>query len=257
MKTQKKIAVVIATYNAENFLESALQSVLDQNYQNTELIVIDGNSKDRTVDIIKKYERHISYWKSEPDKGIYDAWNKAISVTHADWVMFIGSDDVLCPDALSSYANFVNTIPPDVEFVSSKAHYTDKNMRPYRIMGWPWEWPRFQREMTVAHPGALHSREFFRKYGKFDTNYKIVGDYELLLRPREKLKTAFMNKVTVLFREGGKSDSYAAVNETFRASVSTGKSPVYKSLLYSCMVYIKFSVKKSLSKFNINLYLRK
>lgn len=237
-------------------MESALQSIIQQDYACLEIIIIDGKSQDDTVSIINKYQKNISFWKSESDEGIYDAWNKGIEISTGEWIIFLGSDDVLLPDSLISYSNFINSLNTEVDIISSKMLYTDKNMKPYRTMGWEWEWPKSQLEMTIAHTGALHSKKLFERVGKFNTGYKIVGDYELLLRAGKNLKAAFLNKVTVMYRDGGVSDSYAAILESFKASRTTGKSPFIRSLLYSAFVFIKYSIRKSLQLANINVYLK-
>ena len=257
MAHRPSISIIVATYNAEALLPGLLESISKQDYPDTDIVVVDGGSKDDTLQVIKQYDKLITSWVSEPDKGIFDAWNKGLRMAKGDWIMFLGSDDCLLPDALNQYAEFVSTLDEEVDFVSSKVFYTDKNLVPYRVLGWPWEWPRFQREMTVAHPGSLHSKRLFDKYGVFSTAYKIVGDYEFLLRGRGELKTAFMDKVTVRFREGGSSDSYAAIMECFQASVKTGHSPLVKSLMYTSSVYVKFSARKLFRQFNVNFYLRR
>lgn len=257
MANVNKISIILATYNAGKYLEEALQSIILQNYPGLELIVIDGKSKDDTLSIIQKYQEHIFFWKSEPDKGIYDAWNKGISVSTGDWIMFLGSDDKLLQDSLISYSDFIRRAGKDVEYISSKMIYTDINMNPYRTMGWEWEWPKFQLEMTVAHTGSLHSKKLFEKYGMYNTDYKIVGDFELLLRPGKKLRTAFLDKTTVMYRSGGASDSYAAILEAHKASRTSGKAPFFKSLLYTTLVFIKYTIRKALHKVNINVFLRK
>ena len=256
MTKLNKISIILATYNAGKYLESALQSIIQQNYTCLEIIIIDGKSQDDTMSIINKYQKNISFWKSEADEGIYDAWNKGIEISTGEWIIFLGSDDVLLPDSLISYSNFINSLNAEVDIISSKMLYTDKNMKPYRTMGWEWEWPKSQLEMTIAHTGALHSKKLFERVGKFNTNYKIVGDYELLLRAGKNLRAAFLNKVTVMYRDGGVSDSYAAILESYRASRTTGKSPLIRSLLYSSLVFIKYSVRKSLQMANINVYLK-
>jgi glycosyltransferase involved in cell wall biosynthesis len=257
MVNLNKISIILATYNAGKYLENALQSIIQQNYPSLELIIIDGKSQDDTLSIIRKYQEHITFWKSEPDKGIYDAWNKGIEMSTGDWIMFLGSDDKLLPDSLISYSDFINSTETDVEFISSRMLYTDENMKPYRTLGWKWEWPKFQLEMTVAHTGSLHSKKLFDKYGKYNTDYKICGDYELLLRPGKNLKTSFLDKITAMYREGGASDSYSAILEAYKASRTTGKSPLYRSLVYTLFVCMKYSVRKALHKANIDVFLRK
>ncbi|MXV52123.1 glycosyltransferase [Pedobacter sp. HMF7647] len=256
MENTPKISIIIATYNAGSFIERALQSVLDQKYPNTELIVIDGNSKDDTVSKIRKFEDGIAYWVSEPDKGIYDAWNKGVDKATGDWTMFLGADDLLVPGAIKDYVEFLKGVGKEVDYVSSRIEMIDENDTTIRIKGWPWEWPMFLKEMTVAHPGSLHSKRLFEKYGRFDTSYKITGDYEFLLRPGKELKTAYYDKVQVKMSEGGASDSIAAVKEHLRAASKTGGYPEYKAKLNGAVVYIKFKGKYLLRRFGFNAYLK-
>lgn len=253
-----KFSIITATYNAGSCLERAIKSVIAQQNTDYEFIVIDGGSKDNTVEIIKKYSDHISYWVSERDKGIYDAWNKGVLKAKGEWILFLGADDLLLPHALQKYQQFLDTRnEPDVLYVSSRIRMIDANGKVTRVKGWPWEWPYFLREMTVAHPGSLHSRLLFEKYGLFNINYKITGDYELLLRPREHLKTLFMDDITVDMSEGGASDSIAALKEHYKAATLTGggrKAIIGANFLY---ILMKVSTKKFLRRWNINVYLKK
>lgn len=98
-----EISIVIATFNAAKTLERCLQSIVPQLTDATELVIVDGGSEDETLSIIKKYEQYVAYTVSEPDKGIYDAWNKGVKVAHGEWIMFIGADDILLPNALTLY----------------------------------------------------------------------------------------------------------------------------------------------------------
>lgn len=95
------ISIVTVVYNGEKFLEEAIESVINQNYDNVEYIVIDGGSTDGSIDIIKKYEDQIDYWVSEPDEGQSDAFIKAFSVCQGEWLTWLNGDDILLPGALS------------------------------------------------------------------------------------------------------------------------------------------------------------
>lgn len=256
---KEKISIIIATYNAQNYLEDCLSSILPQLSDFAELIIIDGKSKDSTVSIIEKYNESISYWISEKDNGIYDAWNKGVKASTGDWIMFIGADDQLLPMALKKYANFIEKLPnvDDVDYISSRMEMVDLAGRSIRVKGWAWEWPLFLKDMTVAHPGSLHSKKLFDQYGLFNIAYKITGDYELLLRPREKLKAVFFDEVTVLMQEGGASDSLKALLEHERAAVETGGASAMSARFNVYKINLKFRIKAFLRKMGFNAYLKK
>jgi glycosyltransferase involved in cell wall biosynthesis len=154
-------------------------------------------------------------WKSEPDKGVYDAWNKGLELAQGEWIAFLGADDTYLPDAISSYIDLARR-NPGAEFLSSKARL-DHPTGYSPIFGGPWEWPRFAKAMSTIHVGAMHHQNLFKCIGRFDASYRIAGDYELMLRPRDTLRTAFMPVITVVMRAGGLSDSTAGYYEARRA----------------------------------------
>jgi glycosyltransferase involved in cell wall biosynthesis len=220
---QPLISIVIATYNAEEFLATAIQSVINQTYQNYELIVIDGGSKDKTPSIIEQYRSHITYTVSERDHGIYDAWNKGVKAAKGDWIAFVGADDSLQPDALEKYAEYISKNGSHWDIISSKGELIERNSeKVVGHIGLPWNWRVSRRWMIIAHPGSLHSRRLFNTYGYFNIDLKIVGDFEMLLRAKDKLKAGFMDLVTIRIREGGVSDGARAQPEHFKVVVNTG-----------------------------------
>lgn len=252
-----KFSIIMATYNSEAFVEKALESFINQTYRgNYEIIVVDGGSKDNTVGILTRYGHKISKWISEPDRGIYDAWNKGIQLSSGEWILFVGSDDTLELEALENYSIFLNQLTEEVDYVSSKNVIVDANGSELRVKGWPWKWPFFLKEMTVAHPGSLHSKRLYERYGYYNTEFKIVGDYEFLLRPRNQLKTAFMDKVTLYMQEGGTSDSLKGVWEAYRASTITGQSSRIEAFINSAYVSAKFLFKKAFRRIGLNVHLK-
>ena len=98
-----KVSIGVVVYNGVEHIRNVLDSIVGQSYRNIELIVVDGDSKDGTQNVLNEYAQHISTLVSEPDKGIYDAMNKVCSLATGDWLIFLGCDDVLF-DALSSIA---------------------------------------------------------------------------------------------------------------------------------------------------------
>lgn len=227
MLAYPKFTVIIATYNCYGTLEKSLDSFFQQKYENKELVIIDGGSADGTLDIIKNHANKLAYWVSEPDKGVYDAWNKGLKKASGDWISFLGADDIYLPNALESYSNFIQKYSDrSFDHISSLSNLVKDN-KIIRVVGSPWIWKSFKRSMTVAHVGSLHSKYYFKKYGVFDDTYKISGDYEILLRAKESLKAGFLNIATVNMGFGGISDSISVFDETMRAKINTGgRSPL-------------------------------
>jgi glycosyltransferase involved in cell wall biosynthesis len=221
-----KVTVITSVYNGEKYLEDCIKSVLNQSYDNFEYIIIDGGSTDKTIEIIKYYEQSISYWVSEADSGIYDAWNKGVEKAKGDWITFLGSDDKLLPDALEIYVKHIgdHTNRDKLQFVSSLIELVDDQMNHIKTVGHPWIWKQFKRKMTTWHVGTFHARHLFTAYGIFDSSFKISGDYELLLRVKNKLNTSFINKQTAKMRTGGISDTnlLEANRETYKAKIKNG-----------------------------------
>lgn len=104
----KLLSIIIATYNAGNTLNTCLTSIVEQKSSEIELLIIDGGSTDNTLDIAHSYGDKIDVLISEPDKGIYDAWNKGISYSTGHWIMFIGADDILVDNSLLPYMQYVH-----------------------------------------------------------------------------------------------------------------------------------------------------
>jgi glycosyltransferase involved in cell wall biosynthesis len=217
--TPGRVSIITAVYNAAPTLEDCLLSVRNQSYRDVEHIVIDGGSTDGSVEILQRQSSLLAYWVSEPDSGVYDAWNKGLSAATGEWIGFLGADDVLLPDAVSKYLTVCGGT--DAQYVCSLVRLIRPGL-PDKIIGRPWSWPAFQRKMTTAHVGSLHRFGLFEKYGNYDTDYKIAGDYELLLRPGKDLNSIFVGEVTVAMLAGGVSDTFAALTEIRRAKIHTG-----------------------------------
>ncbi|MFY7670607.1 glycosyltransferase family 2 protein [Tenacibaculum sp. MEBiC06402] len=230
MNKQLLASVITVSFNSEKTIEATIKSVLNQNTTDFEYIIIDGNSTDTTVEIIKSYqekfgEKGIIYkWISEPDKGIYDAFNKGVEKAKGQWISFLGSDDMYLENALNHYFEALNTVSETTDFVHSNVSLANR-----KLFSGKWKWSEFKRRMTIPHVGAFHNKNYFEKYGLFDTSYKIAGDYEVLLRAKEKLETYWMDKTTVLMSDGGVSNLQIKNTylETTRAKIASGGVSVF------------------------------
>jgi glycosyltransferase involved in cell wall biosynthesis len=217
---QPLVTVVTAVYNGQRYMRGCLESVLRQDYPNIEHIVLDGGSGDQTVGILQQYDDRIALWRSTKDEGVYDAWNKALLEARGEWICFLGVDDEFLPGAVSAYMNLAAK-NPGAEYLSSRVRWMYSSGRE-RIIGKPWNWLRFSNYMCTAHVGSMHRRSLFDRLGTYDTSYRIVADYEFLLRAGRQLNAQYMPLITVMMRTGGLSDSSKAIEEAARAKVAAG-----------------------------------
>lgn len=168
-----KISIVTVSYNAEETIERTIQSVLSQTYHNIEYIVVDGASTDHTIDVIKKYRGQV-YVLSEPDKGIYDAMNKATQIVTGDYLLFLGADDIL---ASSSVIDDVSKhlIDPNIVYygnvrIRSSGKIFNKRYNKAKWAIW-----------NVSHQSIFYPRIIYRNYS-YDLYYKVYADYAYNLR---------------------------------------------------------------------------
>jgi hypothetical protein len=214
------VSVITVIFNGCPHVENCLASVFAQDYANIEHIVVDGGSTDGTLDLLREHDDEIAFWKSEPDGGVYDAWNKGLREARGEWICFLGVDDEFLPGAVSAYMACAAD-NPQAEYLSSKVKWVHPSGYE-RTLGEPWIWPRFAKFMCTAHVGSMHRRRLFDRVGVYNTSYRIVGDYELLLRSRQHLITGYLPVITAMMRAGGVSDSVAALKEAARAKVDGG-----------------------------------
>lgn len=250
----KLISIIIATYNASKTLKRCLDSIVPQLTDEAELIVVDGASTDDTNKIIDSYGNKISVHLSEPDKGIYDAWNKGIKAANGEWVMFVGADDSLHADAISVYLKKIQEVPNDCLLISCKRNMYSTDGKLIHTVGRAWTWPTCLKGMPISHPGALHRKTLFNEVGLFNIKYRISGDYDLLMRKAKSLNAEFINIVNIDVYEGGISDSYEAIREYHKVLESSPLVNSFKSDLLYVTMLAKYTVKKYFRKIGINLH---
>lgn len=244
-------SIIIATYNVEDVLSRCLDSIVPQLKDGRELIIVDGLSSDNTSKIITQYDQYLAYSISETDTGLYDAWNKGILHAKGDWILFLGADDRLAPDALDFYEELIEgSSLCDYDYICSQAKYVDADDKFIHILGSEPSWNKYRKSMDAVHVGSLHNRnKLFGQVGCFDTSYKICADYELLLRKRDQLKWFYSPHVTAIVQAGGKSVSSAALKEKFRAR-QTNHSV---SFFQNCIIGVKEHVILRLSRIRMRI----
>lgn len=207
-----KISIVTATYNSEKTLRDTLDSILGQTYQDFESIIVDGASKDDTLDIVREYEPRFQgrmRWISEPDKGIYDAMNKGIHMATGDVVGVLNSDDFYYDNhVVEDIANAF--VKKDVDCVYGNLVFIDvknKNSVVREWIGSQYQSGAFLRGWHPAHPTFYAKRSCFEKYGAFNLDYAVSADFELMLRfiEKERIPNAYLDSCFVKMRWGGES----------------------------------------------------
>jgi nucleoside-diphosphate-sugar epimerase len=224
------ISVVIAVFNGVTTLQRCIDSVVRQTYPARELIVIDGGSTDGTQEVIRRNAARLAYWVSEPDQGIYDAWNKALERARGAWICFLGADDYLwAGDVLEKVAPVLAGAYPPVRLVYGEVVLVNERGEETQRLGWPWGAvrDRFRQVMCVPHTGLMHHRSLFEVHGRFDPSYRIGGDYEMLLRELREGGARFVpGLVVAAMGHGGVSTdparSLQMILEFHRAQVQHG-----------------------------------
>lgn len=239
----KQISIIIATYNAEKTLNRCLNSIIQQKAEQIELIIVDGGSIDKTLDIIKENGKYIDRYISEKDHGLYDAWNKGIKLSSGKWIEFLGSDDILLPGAINKLL-IISKKYPDVEIISGKAKLVDTHGVFIKDMGESYDAQVFKKRMNISHGSTLHNRKIFDEIGLFDINFKICGDYELLLR--KTFSSKFINEYIIQMQTGGMSTTLKARKDAYRARKKNKVLSPFANWLMGCREFMGYIVKKTL-----------
>ncbi|HDR51636.1 MAG TPA: glycosyltransferase [Mariniphaga anaerophila] len=205
-----KITIITATYNSAAHIANCIESVNSQTYPNIEHIIIDGVSKDNTLEIINTTPNRVSKIVSEPDKGIYDAMNKGIRLATGDIIGTLNSDDTFySPEALEQVAHTFEQHPEIDCLYGNLVFVNNEGKAVRRWQSRPFEPGLFAKSWSPGHPTFYCRREVFEKFGLYKTNYKIAADVEFMLRVMEVhcIKSYYLNKTLVRMSMGGVSTS--------------------------------------------------
>lgn len=233
-----KISIITVSYNSASTIEKTILSVTTQTHKNIEYIIIDGNSKDNTMTIVKKYGDKISKWISEPDKGLYDAMNKGIAMSTGDIIGILNSDDTFHSNTvIEEISNFHEQNYIDASFgniIQHKANgqiirlYSSKNWNPGKLkMGF-----------MPPHPSIFFKKELFDKFGLYDLGFKIGADYELITR--------FFFKNKIIWKYSGITTTAMLVGGLSSSGFSSYKlitNEIQKALSMNGVVFSPFNIK--------------
>ncbi|MDR2410219.1 MAG: glycosyltransferase [Bacteroidales bacterium] len=171
------ISIITVVYNGASTLEQTILSVINQTYKNIEYIIIDGGSTDGTVDIIKKYEKHLACWVSEPDKGIYDAMNKGIDKVTGDWINFMNSGDTFSSNDIIQQL-FIQDLFHNHKSIIYGNRIVKQNDG---LLKQESRLNTIKYRMDIFHQSCFVPT-FLHKNTKFDISYKIAGDYDFFYK---------------------------------------------------------------------------
>ena len=220
---EPRLSILVATWNCAPQLAQFLASLAEQRWRDWELLLLDNASTDGTAALVAEVcggwprvaERVI--WSSEPDVGIYDAWNRGLRLARGTYISFIGADDAfLDPGSLERIAALTVT---GADLITARNAYHARDGRLLRHWGSGWQWRRMRQSMNIAHPGMLVRRELFAQVGGFDAGYRICGDYEWFLRLPPDLRTVHTSDSILKVIQGGVSHTRIpqVFAETFHA----------------------------------------
>ena len=211
-----KISIITPSFNSEKTIEDAIKSIIGQTYKDIEYIIIDGGSKDKTLEIINKYQDKVSKVVSEKDRGLYDAINKGIKLATGEIIGNLNSDDVYENNrVLELVTETFEKTKCDVcwgDLVYVKKDNLNKITRVWKSS--EFKTGKFKTGWHPPHPTFFVKREIYEKFGVFRENFKIAADYELMLRLLEKhqVKSSYIPQTLVRMREGGKSNWKSILN---------------------------------------------
>ena len=203
-----KVSIITISFNAKSTIEKTLQSVANQSYKNIEHIIVDGGSKDNTLEICNSFS-HVSKIISEPDNGVYDAFNKGLKLATGDIIGFLNADDVFFNE--NSVQEIVNPFSNnETDIVYGNLDYVNEEGKVIR--NWiskPYEKGLIKKAWMPAHPTFYCKKEVYDRFGGYNDSFIIGGDFELCLRFLEvnKVPSFYLNKKLVKMLIGGISNS--------------------------------------------------
>ena len=255
-----KISIITVTYNAEDSLEETIESVISQEYNGLEYLIIDGGSTDGTLKIIKKYEKYITFWISEPDDGIYDAMNKGLRSAQGEWINFLNSGDQYYDNNI--IMNISNEIDKgDVVLIYGDILLLDENGIPIRkLIAGRMNQTSLRKSMVACHQAIFMKKKYAVKY---NIELKYNADYEWVLRSiysRKNAKTVYIKMPFVKYKLGGYSDSdfkenfkeYRGIVKNYFGAIQSIRNLPHYSRLYIGH-YIRKWLKVKTLRFWVNL----
>ena len=236
------LSVICATKNSAVTLPFLLESYKKQRTEETEFIVVDACSTDLTHEILKNYDKEIDGLIIEPDRSIYDAWNKGVRLAQGDFVCFIGADDRIAPGAINALLSAINEYGV-ADFIHGHNILLKKGQFS-ALIGRPYQSETIEKYLPMAHVMSSHRRMWIIDNGGFDATYRSSGDYDFLLRVRKSMQIVDCQAILAYVADAGISrSSITPILESFRSRRKNGVA-IIRNLLWTTRGLIGFLVRK-------------
>ena len=207
MVAKPKISILMATWNCSPLVANFFRSLEKQSSREWELLILDNCSSDGLPQLVRQYQANhpeqVIRFSSQGDVGIYDAWNRGVELARGTYLCFIGADDIFVSS--ESLRHLLALTSSSADLITARNSYYSADGRFLRDWGNSWSWQRMRESMNIAHPGMLVRRDLFAKYGLFDINFKICGDYEWFLRLPPGLSSSHSNIAVLKIVQAGVS----------------------------------------------------
>ena len=236
-----KISIITVCFNSEKYIQTALESVLEQTYPDIEYIIADGKSTDNTVKTIQQYEMLFNdrmKWISEADKGLYDAMNKGIRMATGDIIGILNSDDLYCdPFAVEKVMDIFNK-DNSLDAVYANLYYVSQNDTSHIVRKWiTGKQKAFKSGWHPGHTALFLKKKVYDDYGLYNLEFKLVADFELMLRvfDKYKIKACYLQEYLIKMRLGGVTNK--SLKNIYRQNVECLKAFQHNKLTVNKFIY--------------------
>ncbi len=244
------ISVITVSFNARDTLESTIQSVLDQPYPKLEYIIIDGGSTDGTREIIKKYEKYLTYWISEPDQGIYDGINKGLRQAQGELVNILNAGDRFVPGILQWIGEYYQENPFPMAACCYFWVYPSQQLKIIPDVS------RISQGYAVCHQAVFYQHQLHEEFGEYDQCYSLAADYHFIRRVYDLYGIITVDQEACYYHLGGASDlAFIVYADQVRQICHHLNDNFWKVECVYWYKYLKFYIRKILQYLRLDSFL--
>lgn len=233
-------SVIIATKNISEEFHNTMKSILSQKFKSYEITLIDSSNNEKSKGIINNYVDNLDHFLNKGDRGIYDAWNQGLEASNGKWIIFLGSGDVLLENTFEKV--FGNIENKDLDLLMTNINIVSKDniktIKPNKF-----SLSSLSKFLQPPHPGIFHNKNLFNKYGNFNDQYKIAGDYEFLMRVVGKVNFEILDFTSVNMLAGGISQTIKVLNEGFRIQYADNRLGITSVVYNYLRLFLKLNFK--------------